>query len=112
MGCTGTILYEIYGEQRLEIPEKIAGLLCAAIISDTLMFRSPTCTQTDKIAASALALIAGIKIEDFAREMFSAGSNLKDKSPEEIFTRITRSLLARAMFPLVWARSVPWTAKS
>ena len=85
VGCTGTILYEIYGEQRLEIPEKIAGLLCAAIISDTLMFRSPTCTQTDKIAASALALIAGIKIEDFAREMFSAGSNLKDKSPEEIF---------------------------
>ena len=85
VGCTGTILYEIYGEQRLEIPEKIAGLLCAAIISDTLMFRSPTCTQKDKIAASALALIAGIKIEDFAREMFSAGSNLKDKSPEEIF---------------------------
>ena len=85
VGCTGTILYEIYGEQRLEIPEKIAGLLCAAIISDTLMFRSPTCTQTDKIAASALALIAGIKIEEFAREMFSAGSNLKDKSPEEIF---------------------------
>ncbi len=61
VGCTGTILYEIYGEQRLEIPEKIAGLLCAAIISDTLMFRSPTCTQTDKIAASALALIAGIR---------------------------------------------------
>ena len=85
VGCTGTILYEIYGEQRLEIPEKIAGLLCAAIISDTLMFSSPTCTQTDKIAASALALIAGIKIEEFAREMFSAGSNLKDKSPEEIF---------------------------
>ena len=85
VGCTGTILYEIYGGQRLEIPEKIAGLLWAAIISDTLMFRSPTCTQTDKIAASALALIAGIKIEEFAREMFSAGSNLKDKSPEEIF---------------------------
>jgi len=85
VGCTGTILYEIYGEQRLEIPERIAGLLCAAIISDTLMFRSPTCTQKDKIAASALALIAGIKIEEFAKEMFKAGSNLKDKSPEEIF---------------------------
>ena len=85
VGCTGTILYEIYGEQRLEIPERIAGLLCAAIISDTLMFRSPTCTQKDKIAASALALIADIKIEEFAKEMFKAGSNLKDKSPEEIF---------------------------
>ena len=85
VGCTATILYEMYGEQKLEISPTIAGLLCAAIISDTLMFRSPTCTQTDKIAASALALIAGIKIEEFAREMFSAGSNLKDKSPEEIF---------------------------
>ena len=94
VGCTGTILYEIYGEQRLEIPEKIAGLLCAAIISDTLMFRSPTCTQTDKIAASALALIAGIKIEDFAREMFSAGSNLKDKSPEEIFYQDYKKFIA------------------
>ena len=85
VGCTGTILYEIYGEQRLEIPEKIAGLLCAAIISDTLMFRSPTCTLQDKMAAGALALIADISIEEFAREMFKAGSNLKDKSPEEIF---------------------------
>ena len=85
VGCTGTIMYQIYGEQKLEISPKIAGLLCAAIISDTLMFRSPTCTQQDKIAASALALIADIKIEDFAREMFKAGSNLKDKSPEEIF---------------------------
>ena len=94
VGCTGTILYEIYGEQRLEIPEKIAGLLCAAIISDTLMFRSPTCTQTDKIAASALALIAGIKIEEFAREMFSAGSNLKDKSPEEIFYQDYKKFIA------------------
>ena len=77
-----------------EIPEKIAGLLCAAIISDTLMFRSPTCTQTDKIAASALALIAGIKIEEFAREMFSAGSNLKDKSPEEIFYQDYKKFIA------------------
>jgi manganese-dependent inorganic pyrophosphatase len=85
VGCTATIMYQIYGEQRLEIPQKIAGLLCAAIISDTLMFRSPTCTQQDKIAASALALIAGINIEEFANEMFRAGSNLKDKTPEEIF---------------------------
>ena len=66
------------------------------------MFRSPTCTQKDKIAASALALIAGINIEKFAREMFSAGSNLKDKSPEEIFIRIIRNLSVKAMFPLAW----------
>ena len=85
VGCTGTIMYQIYGEQKLEIPPKIAGLLCAAIISDTLMFRSPTCTLQDKMAAGALALIADISIEQFAKEMFRAGSNLKDKSPEEIF---------------------------
>ena len=94
VGCTATILYKIYGEQRLEIPPKIAGILCAAIISDTLMFRSTTCTQQDKIAASALALIADIKREDFAREMFKAGSNLKDKSPEEIFYQDYKKFIA------------------
>ena len=62
VGCTATILYEMYGEQKLEISPSIAGLLCAAIISDTLMFRSPTCTLSDKMAAGALALIAGINI--------------------------------------------------
>ena len=85
VGCTATILYEIYGDQKLEIPVKIAGLLCSAIISDTLMFRSPTCTLRDKMAAGALALIAGIDIEKHAKDMFKAGSNLKDKAPEEIF---------------------------
>ena len=85
VGCTGTIMYQMYGEQKLDIPAKIAGLLCAAIISDTLMFRSPTCTFLDKAAAEALADIAGISIPEFASEMFRAGSNLKDKSPEEIF---------------------------
>lgn len=94
VGCTATILYTIYEEHRLEIPPKIAGLLCAAIISDTLMFRSPTCTQKDKIAASALSLIAGIRIEDFAKEMFRAGSNLKEKSSEEIFFQDYKKFIA------------------
>ena len=85
VGCTGTIMYEIYKEKELEIAPNIAGLLCAAIISDTLMFRSPTCTMLDKAAAEALAGIAEISIPEFASEMFRAGSNLKDKSPEEIF---------------------------
>ena len=85
VGCTGTIMYEIYKEKELEIAPNIAGLLCAAIISDTLLFRSPTCTFLDKAAAEALADIAGISIPEFASEMFRAGSNLKDKSPEEIF---------------------------
>ncbi|HIV25426.1 MAG TPA: putative manganese-dependent inorganic diphosphatase [Candidatus Scatomonas pullistercoris] len=85
VGCTGTIMYQIYQERELEIPKNIAGLLCAAIISDTLMFRSPTCTPMDKSAAEALAGIAEIHIEEFAAEMFQAGSNLRDKSAEEIF---------------------------
>ena len=94
VGCTGTIMYQIYCEQKLEIPPKIAGLLCAAIISDTLMFRSPTCTLQDKMAAGALALIADISIEQFAKEMFRAGSNLKDKSPEEIFYQDYKKFIA------------------
>lgn len=85
VGCTATIMYQIYSEKALEITPSIAGLLCAAIISDTLMFRSPTCTFADKMAAGALAQIAGIDIEKFAAEMFQAGSNLTGKSPEEIF---------------------------
>lgn len=85
VGCTATILYQIYREKHLDIPKNIAGLLCAAIISDTLMFRSPTCTALDRAAADCLADIAGIKCEEFAAEMFAAGSNLRGKSPEEIF---------------------------
>lgn len=85
VGCTATIMYQIYRERNLEIPKAIAGLLCAAIISDTLMFRSPTCTAADREAAGELSTIAEIDIREFATEMFRAGSNLKDKSPEEIF---------------------------
>ena len=85
VGCTATIMYEIYAEKYLEIPENIAGLLCAAILSDTLMFRSPTCTERDKEAAQELAKIAKIEIESFANKMFRAGSNLSSKTPEEIF---------------------------
>ncbi len=85
VGCTATIMYQIYHERNLDIPKEVAGILCAAIISDTLMFRSPTCTELDKKAAESLAVKAEIKIEEFARAMFKAGSNLKEKSSEEIF---------------------------
>lgn len=85
VGCTATIIYQMYVEKGLEVPKRIAGLLCAAIISDTLMFRSPTCTTQDKMAAGALALIADIEIEKFATEMFEAGSDFQAKSAEEIF---------------------------
>lgn len=94
VGCTATIMYQIYEENKLEIAPDIAGLLCAAIISDTLMFRSPTCTMADKMAAGALALIADISIEKFAAEMFQAGSNLKDKAPEEIFYQDYKKFIA------------------
>ena len=94
VGCTGTIMYQIYGDQKLEISPVIAGLLCAAIISDTLMFRSPTCTLQDKMAAGALALIADIDIQKFSRDMFRAGSNLKDKAPEEIFYQDYKKFIA------------------
>lgn len=85
VGCTSTIIYQLYQEQGIAIPKKIAGLMCAAIISDTLLFRSPTCTPMDKAAAQALAQIAEIDCKEFAAEMFAAGSNLKSKTAEEIF---------------------------
>lgn len=85
LGCTATIIYQMYQEAGVAIEKTIAGLLCSAIISDTLLFRSPTCTQVDKNAALALAKIAGIQVEDYAVTMFSAGSNLKNKTEEEIF---------------------------
>ena len=85
VGCTATIIYQIFREQRIEIPPEIAGLLCSAILSDTLIFRSPTCTAMDRAAAADLEKIAGIDCEKFAGEMFAAGSELRNKSPEEIF---------------------------
>lgn len=85
VGCTGTIIYDLYQENNVEVDKKIAGLLCSAIISDTLMFRSPTCTPKDKKAAEELAKIADIEIQEHAEKMFRAGSSLADKTPEEIF---------------------------
>lgn len=85
LGCTATIIYQMYRENGVEISQTIASLLCAAIVSDTLMYRSPTCTEFDRQTAEELAAIAGIKVEEFARAMFKAGSNLKSKEPEEIF---------------------------
>lgn len=85
VGCTSTIVYLMYREKQVEIPKAIAGLMCSAIISDTLMYRSPTCTPVDRMAAEALAEIAGIDVGAYAVEMFNAGSNLKSKSAEDIF---------------------------
>ena len=84
VGCTATIVYQMYKENDVEITPTIAGLLCSAIISDTLLFRSPTCTPLDEKAAKKLAKIAGIKLEEQAQEMFKAGSSLAGKTAEDI----------------------------
>lgn len=85
VGCTATIVYQMYQENNIKIEPQIAGMLCSAIISDTLLFRSPTCTASDKQAALTLSDIAGIKVEKYAASMFAAGSNLKGKTDGEIF---------------------------
>lgn len=85
VGCTNTIIFQMYLENMVEIPKEIAGIMLSAILSDTLMFRSPTCTPLDEQAATALAQIAGVDIESYAQQMFEAGGNLEGKSPEEVF---------------------------
>lgn len=85
LGCTGTIIYQMYMEQGVEVDKQMAGLLLAEIISDTLMFRSPTCTAVDKMEAEQLAKIAEVDIEELATAMFEAGSDFSSKTTEEIF---------------------------
>ena len=85
VGCTATIVTQMYDENGVTIPQKTAGLLLAAILSDTLVFRSPTCTPIDVIAANRLAKIAGVDINEFANEMFEAGEKLDGKTAEEVF---------------------------
>lgn len=85
VGCTSTIIYLMAREKGVEIPPQIAGLMCSAILSDTLLYRSPTCTPIDRRAAGRLAEIAGIDVQKYAMEMFDAGSNLTSRTDEEIF---------------------------
>lgn len=84
LGCTATIICQMYQESQITPSKETAGLLCAAIISDTLLFQSPTCTPMDEATARTLSQIAGINIDEFAKEMFKAGSNLANKSVSEI----------------------------
>ena len=84
VGCTATIVYQMYQENGVTVDKTIAALLCSAILSDTLLFRSPTCTMVDQAAAAALAQLAGINMEEHAKAMFNAGSNLREKTEEEI----------------------------
>ncbi|MBO5470701.1 MAG: putative manganese-dependent inorganic diphosphatase [Lachnospiraceae bacterium] len=87
VGCTATIIYQMYVENQQPLSKEIAGLLCAAILSDTLLFRSPTCTPLDESTAKTLAEIADIDLETFAMEMFEAGSSLRNKTADELFNQ-------------------------
>lgn len=84
LGCTASIIYLIYQENKIQIPKNIAGIMLASIISDTLLFRSPTTTDIDRNIAYELAKIAEIDIESFAHDMFKKGSSLKGKTVEDI----------------------------
>lgn len=84
VGCTNTILTKLYIENNQEIPKNIAGLMLSAIISDTVLFRSPTCTETDKEMAHKLAAIAGVDIESYGLDMLKAGSDISDLTNDEI----------------------------
>ena len=85
LGCTATIITQMYRENGVEIDPQTAGLLCSAIISDTLMYRSPTCTPVDRQICEELAKIAGISVEEHAKAMFTAGSDFDHRTEEEIF---------------------------
>ena len=85
VGCTATIVYNMYREQGVVPDKKTASLLCSAIISDTLLFRSPTATIVDEVSAKELAKIAELDINELAQHMFQAGSDLSGKTAEEIF---------------------------
>ena len=83
-GCTATLLYSLYNLNKVEIDKTIAGLMLSCIISDTLLFNSPTCTPKDKEAAEALAKIANVDINSYGLEMLKAGTDLSSFSSEEL----------------------------
>ncbi|HAM82090.1 manganese-dependent inorganic pyrophosphatase [Ornithinibacillus bavariensis] len=86
VGCTATILYKMYKENDIEVTKEIAGLLLSAIISDSLLLKSPTCTQEDVDAAHELADIAGVELEKYGLDMLQAGADLSDKSATELIS--------------------------
>ena len=86
LGCTATILKKIYEEQSVHIDKQMAGLMLSAIISDSLLFKSPTCTLRDKIAAEELAAIAEVNIEEYGLAMLKAGASTTDKTAETLIS--------------------------
>jgi manganese-dependent inorganic pyrophosphatase len=86
VGCTATILNKLYKENGIEVPKEIAGLMLSAIISDSLLFKSPTCTEEDVAAAMELAEIADVNAESYGLEMLKAGADLSDKTIHQLIT--------------------------
>ena len=84
VGCTSTIMWQMYNEKEIEIPQDIAGIMLSAIISDTLLLKSPTTTDQDKEAVEALANIAGVNYKEYGLKMLKAGTNIADKSEEDL----------------------------
>lgn len=91
VGCTNTIVYKLYRENNVEIPANIAGMMLSAIISDTLLFKSPTCTNEDVEAAKALAEIADVDLEAYGLEMLKAGTNIGSKTDSELLNLDAKS---------------------
>jgi len=86
VGCTATILKKLYKEKGVAIRKDIAGLMLSAIISDSLLFKSPTCTEEDVAAARELAEIAGVNAEQYGLEMLKAGADLSDKTISQLLS--------------------------
>lgn len=93
VGCTATVIYQMYQEADQDVPADIAGLLLSAILSDTLKFQSPTCTPLDVRTAKSLSALAGVEIDDLAQAMFEAGESLEGKTAEEIFQQDYKTFL-------------------
>ncbi len=92
VGCTGTILYKLYKMNNLEINSTMAGLMLSAIISDTLLFKSPTCTECDKKVANELAKIANVDINTYGLELLKAGTDLDSYTAEELVNLDSKNL--------------------
>ena len=84
VGCTSTVLYKMYNENDVEISKEIATMMLSAIISDTLLFKSPTCTAEDKKIAEKLAKIAGVDVNTYGTDLLKAGTDLSEFTPEQI----------------------------
>ncbi|AJC95636.1 manganese-dependent inorganic pyrophosphatase [Staphylococcus hyicus] len=91
VGCTATILYKMYNERGYEIKPEIAGLMISAIVSDSLLFKSPTCTEQDVNAARALASIANVDVDQYGLDMLKAGASTKDSTEAQLLNKDAKS---------------------